>query len=55
MATAGNLVFAGHLDGTFSAYDAKTLQEVWSVQLGTGITRRRSPIRSTASSTSPCW
>jgi alcohol dehydrogenase (cytochrome c) len=37
MATAGNLVFAGHLDGTFSAYDAKTLQEVWSVNLGTGI------------------
>jgi glucose dehydrogenase len=37
MATAGNLIFAGHLDGTFSAYDAKTMQEVWSVNLGTGI------------------
>src|SRR5215510_9811959 len=37
LTTAGNLVFAGHLDGTFSAYDAKTLQEVWSVNLGTGI------------------
>jgi alcohol dehydrogenase (cytochrome c) len=37
LATAGNLVFLGHLDGTFSAYDAKTLQEVWSFNVGTGI------------------
>jgi len=37
LATAGNLVFMGHLDGTFAAYDAKTLAEVWSVNLGTGI------------------
>jgi len=37
LATAGNLVFTGHLDGTFSAYDAKTLKEVWSINLGTGI------------------
>jgi alcohol dehydrogenase (cytochrome c) len=37
LATAGNLVFLGHLDGTFSAYDAKSLQEVWSFNTGTGI------------------
>ena len=37
LATAGNLVFTGHVDGTFSAYDAKTLKEAWSVNLGTGI------------------
>ena len=37
LATAGNLVFLGHYDGTFSAYDAKTLQEVWSFNIGTGI------------------
>jgi alcohol dehydrogenase (cytochrome c) len=37
MATAGNLVFLGHLDGTFSAYDAKTLQEVWNFNTGSGI------------------
>ena len=37
LATAGNLVFLGHPDGTFSAYDAKTLQEVWSFNVGTGI------------------
>ncbi len=37
LATAGNLVFLGHLDGTFSAYDAKTLQEVWSFNTGSGI------------------
>ena len=37
LATAGNLVFLGHYDGTFSAYDAKTLQELWSFNMGTGI------------------
>jgi alcohol dehydrogenase (cytochrome c) len=37
MATAGNLVFLGHIDGTFSAYDARTLQELWSFNVGTGI------------------
>jgi alcohol dehydrogenase (cytochrome c) len=37
LATAGNLVFLGHLDGTFSAYDARTLQELWSFNTGTGI------------------
>jgi len=31
LATAGNLVFHGGPDGTFSAYDAKTLEEVWSI------------------------
>jgi alcohol dehydrogenase (cytochrome c) len=37
LATAGNLVFLGHMDGTFSAHDARTLQEVWSFNVGTGI------------------
>jgi alcohol dehydrogenase (cytochrome c) len=37
LATAGNLVFLGHMDGTFSAYDARTLQELWSFDVGTGI------------------
>jgi alcohol dehydrogenase (cytochrome c) len=37
LATAGNLVFTGHIDGTFAAYDAKTLQEVWSYNVGAGI------------------
>jgi alcohol dehydrogenase (cytochrome c) len=37
LATAGNLVFIGHLDGTLSAHDAKTLQEVWSYNTGSGI------------------
>ena len=37
LATAGNLVFLGHYDGAFSAYDARTLQEVWSFNIGTGI------------------
>jgi len=37
LATAGNLVFTGHLDGTFAAYDANTLQEVWSHNVGAAI------------------
>ena len=37
LATAGNLVFLGQPDGTFSAYDAKTLKELWSFNVGTGI------------------
>jgi alcohol dehydrogenase (cytochrome c) len=37
LATAGNLVFIGNPDGTFSAYDARTLDEVWSFNAGTGI------------------
>src|SRR5262249_11687990 len=37
LATSGNLVFLGHIDGTFSAYDAKTLKELWSFNVGTGI------------------
>src|ERR1700731_1297374 len=37
LATAGNLVFLGHYDGNFTAYDAKTLEEVWSFNVGTGI------------------
>jgi alcohol dehydrogenase (cytochrome c) len=37
LATAGNLVFIGNPDGTFSAHDAKSLQELWSFNVGTGI------------------
>jgi alcohol dehydrogenase (cytochrome c) len=37
LATAGNLVFTGHTDGEFTAYDAKTLKPVWSFNAGTGI------------------
>jgi alcohol dehydrogenase (cytochrome c) len=37
VATAGNLVFIGQVDGTLYAYDARTLKEVWSFNAGTGI------------------
>jgi alcohol dehydrogenase (cytochrome c) len=37
LATAGNLVFIGHLDGTLTAHDAKTLKELWSYSAGSGI------------------
>ena len=34
MASA-DLLWAGHLDGTFAAYDASTLEELWSMNVGT--------------------
>jgi alcohol dehydrogenase (cytochrome c) len=37
MGTAGDLIFTGHLDGTFAAYDKDTLQELWSIRTGTPI------------------
>ncbi len=37
LATAGNVVFLGQADGTFTAYDAKTLKSLWSFSVGTGI------------------
>ncbi len=41
-----DLVWAGSLDGTFAAYDAKTLDVKWSMNLGTGF--QGSPIAFTA-------
>jgi alcohol dehydrogenase (cytochrome c) len=41
-----DLVWAGSLDGTFAAYDAKTLEVKWSMNLGTGF--QGSPIAFTA-------
>jgi len=38
LSTGGDLLFAGHSDGRFAAYDADTLAEVWSFNLGTPIT-----------------
>jgi len=38
LSTDGNLLFTGHMNGKFSAYDATTLQEVWSFNTGTPIT-----------------
>jgi alcohol dehydrogenase (cytochrome c) len=35
--TAGGLIFAGHVDGRFAAYDKDTLAELWSFQTGTVI------------------
>ena len=31
-----DLLWAGSLDGTFAAYDAKTLEVKWSMNVGTG-------------------
>lgn len=35
LSTAGGLIITGHLDGTMVAYDNETLQELWSMNLGT--------------------
>ena len=37
LSTAGGLVFGGDAYGTFSAYDARTGKQVWSMDLKTGI------------------
>jgi len=37
LATAGGLVFQGHGDGAFVAYDAETGAELWKFQAGNGI------------------
>ena len=37
LTTAGNLVFQGRADGVFVAYQAETGEELWSVDLGSGI------------------
>ena len=38
LSTGGDLLFTGHRDGRFAAYDADTLKELWSFSLGTPIT-----------------
>jgi len=38
LGTAGDLLFTGHLDGKFAAYDKDTLAELWSFNAGTPIT-----------------
>jgi len=38
LSTDGEVLFTGHMNGKFSAYDANTLQELWSFNTGTPIT-----------------
>jgi alcohol dehydrogenase (cytochrome c) len=38
LSTDGNVLFTGHMNGKFAAYDATTLQEIWSFNVGTPIT-----------------
>ncbi|MCC6708746.1 MAG: PQQ-dependent dehydrogenase, methanol/ethanol family [Gammaproteobacteria bacterium] len=38
MTTAGNLVFEGRADGVFVAYNATTGDELWKINVGSGIT-----------------
>jgi alcohol dehydrogenase (cytochrome c) len=36
LATAGGLVFTGFTDGTLTAYDDATLQQLWRINVGVG-------------------
>ena len=36
LTTAGGLLFTGLNDGTFSAYDDATLEQLWKINVGTG-------------------
>ena len=36
LGTAGDLLFMGHSDGRFAAYDKDNLAEMWSYNVGTG-------------------
>jgi alcohol dehydrogenase (cytochrome c) len=38
LSTDGGVLFTGHMNGKLAAYDANTLQELWSFNLGTPIT-----------------
>jgi len=38
LGTGGDLLFTGHLDGKFAAYDKDTLAELWSFNVGAPIT-----------------
>jgi alcohol dehydrogenase (cytochrome c) len=37
LTTAGGLVFTGLIDGSFAAYDDTSLEQLWEVNVGTGI------------------
>jgi len=36
LTTAGGLMFTGYADGTFTAYDDTTLDELWKINVGSG-------------------
>ena len=55
LTTASDLLFVGQIDGRLLAMDAVTGDVLWEFQTGSGIAARRSPTRSTASSTSPIF
>jgi alcohol dehydrogenase (cytochrome c) len=37
LATAGGLVFTGYMDGTLAAFDDTTLEQLWKINVGTGL------------------
>jgi alcohol dehydrogenase (cytochrome c) len=37
LTTAGGLLFTGLVDGSFAAYDDTSLEQLWEVNVGTGL------------------
>jgi outer membrane protein assembly factor BamB len=37
LTTGGGLAFTGYTDGTFAAYDDATLEQLWKMNVGTGL------------------
>ncbi len=37
VSTAGGVVFTGYTDGSFAAYDDTTIEELWKINVGTGM------------------
>jgi alcohol dehydrogenase (cytochrome c) len=37
LTTGGGLVFTGFADGTVAAYDDTTLEQIWKINVGTGL------------------
>jgi alcohol dehydrogenase (cytochrome c) len=37
LSTAGGVIFTGYTDGTFAAYDDTTLEQLWRINVGTGL------------------
>jgi alcohol dehydrogenase (cytochrome c) len=45
LTTAGALLFTGLIDGSFAAYDDTSLEQLWEVNVGTGLQRSAHDVR----------
>src|SRR5439155_53463 len=44
LTTGGGLVFTGFTDGTFTAYDDSTMEQLWKINVGTCIKASKRPL-----------